>query len=183
MNQETTFKIDDVMVLRNKHVHNCKDNFSISINPKIILLGDLYIDETSLLKKYIYKSFDRIICSTTSPHFKTYLDIDDAAIFIYDTTKKDSFKQIDLLLKELLSNLPSRIPPQLYLIVNNIELAEREVSIIEGNDYAKKYNMKYLEDSIKTEEDWKRIIRNIAVSLALAPEKKLKSGGRGGGIG
>lgn len=156
---------------------------------KIALLGESFVGKTSVLHKYIYESFDNIICTTISPDFKVklvgesklqiwdlpglerfrqlirgYLKIADVSVIMFDVTEHESFEQIEAWLKELLVGGSDNA--KLYLVANKIDSAAREVSREEADGIARKYGMKYFECSAKTGEGLSQLFQDIAFSCA-----------------
>ena len=88
----------------------------------------------------------------------------DCVVFGYGVNNKDSLDEIEdfyqIVYKEL-GNLPL-----LYLVGNKIDLSsDRGVTKEEGENYAKKYDMKYYEVSAKTGEGVNELIEDISNSL------------------
>ena len=134
--------------------------------PKIIKISygeiQLFLWDTPGQEKF--RSLVRIFCKNS-----------DCVVFGYAVDNKDSLDEIKdfyKLIYEEFGNLPLS-----YLVGNKIDLFwERQVTKEEGENYAKKYNMKYYEVSAKTGEGINELIEDISNSLInpKLKEKKIK---------
>ena len=144
---------------------------------KIFVLGESRTDKTALIKRYTKDQFGGIYLTTVGMDFQDkIIDIDDKKIrlqiwdtagqerfrnvtksyfqsshgfvLVYDITDKDSFEKIDFWMNLIKLNGPDN--PKLILVGNKCDLInERQVSIEEGENFAKKHNIKFFEASAK----------------------------------
>ena len=146
-----------------------------NIDYKIITLGDTNVGKTSLIMRYTLNEFNTNLFNTIGMDSKIKdIEIDskkikikiwdsagqerfrsmqkyyynkvDGIIFVYDITKKNTLKIIDSWIDEVKENVKGDI--SFILVGNKTDLEEeREVSIIEGEKFAQKYNYHFLECS------------------------------------
>lgn len=86
------------------------------------------------------------------------------ALIVYDITKRDSFDAVERWLKELKYNADSRIV--VMLIGNKCDLKQqRQVSIQDGTNVARKMNVSFLEtsalDATNVDESFKQVLKEI----------------------
>ena len=164
-----------------------------NIDYKIITLGDTNVGKTSLIMRYTINEFNTNSLNTIgmdskikdieidskkikikiwdlagqerfrSMH-KYYYNKVDGIIFVYDITKKNTLKIIDSWIDEVKENVKGDI--SFILVGNKTDLEEeREVSIIEGEKFAQKYNYHFLECSaangIGVNEIFDYLVRDI----------------------
>ena len=163
------------------------------IDYKIITLGDTNVGKTSLIMRYTINEFNtnslntigmdskikdieidskkikiKIWDSAGQERFRSmqkyYYNKVDGIIFVYDITKKNTLKIIDSWIDEVKENVKGDI--SFILVGNKTDLEEeREVSIIEGEKFAQKYNYHFLECSaangIGVNEIFDYLVRDI----------------------
>ena len=164
-----------------------------NIDYKIITLGDTNVGKTSLIMRYTLNEFNTNLFNTIGMDSKIKdIEIDskkikikiwdsagqerfrsmqkyyynkvDGIIFVYDITKKNTLKIIDSWIDEVKENVKGDI--SFILVGNKTDLEEeREVSIIEGEKFAQKYNYHFLECSaangIGVNEIFDYLVRDI----------------------
>ena len=164
-----------------------------NIDYKIITLGDTNVGKTSLIMRYTINEFNtnslntigmdskikdieidskkikiKIWDSAGQERFRSmqkyYYNKVDGIIFVYDITKKNTLKIIDSWIDEVKENVKGDI--SFILVGNKTDLEEeREVSIIEGEKFAQKYNYHFLECSaangIGVNEIFDYLVRDI----------------------
>ena len=155
------------------------NNASKKYELKIVLIGDSTVGKTSLLYRFIEGKFiDSKLC-TVCADFKTkLLKIDESTIakitiwdtagqekykaitrnyykdahgiiLIYDVTNKSSFKNLPVWLNDINNNNNLGEDISVILVGNKIDLPYREISYEEGDDFAKKNSLLYIETSCK----------------------------------
>ena len=162
---------------------------------KIVLIGDSTVGKTSLLYRFIEGRFiDSRLC-TICADFKTKLiQIDDSTIakitiwdtagqekykaitrnyykdahgiiLVYDVTNKSSFKNLSNWLDDISNNNNLGEDLSIILVANKIDLPYREVSIEEGDGFAKNNHLLFIETSskegINVENVFQRITKDI----------------------
>lgn len=151
----------------------------------IILLGDTTVGKTSLLNKILYDEFDDYYQSTIlnkkyiiNINLNTQLVFNDVAnqmenkfitlincglhsiaLIMYDVTNKKSFETAEYWLRRLEIVIPTI---KKILIANKIDL-EDDICIYtsEGIILAAKYDVTYLETSVKENIDIDQVMNNI----------------------
>ena len=145
---------------------------------RICLIGDSFVGKTSLLRRYYDRRFSEDYISTIGCDFKVItLEIDNKIIKLqlWDTAGQERFKAIsvnyyrsahafmfvfDIGNKETFLNLNNWINLAFsnnktnfknILIGNKCDIVNREVTIEEGIELAKMYNMMYLETSASSD--------------------------------
>ena len=155
------------------------NNASKKYELKIVLIGDSTVGKTSLLYRFIEGKFiDSKLC-TVCADFKTkLLKIDESTIakitiwdtagqekykaitcnyykdahgiiLVYDVTNKSSFKNLPVWLNDINNNNNLGEDISVILVGNKIDLPYREISYEEGDDFAKKNSLLYIETSCK----------------------------------
>ncbi len=150
---------------------------TITPDYKIITLGDTNVGKTSIIFRYTSEDYNpnqintigmdskiktieidsqkinlKIWDSAGQERFRSiqryYYNKVDGVIFVYDITNKKSFSVIDSWIKEVNENINRNI--SFILVGNKTDLEEsREVSIIEGEKFAKEKNFHFFECSAK----------------------------------
>ena len=151
-----------------------KDNKSIS---KICLLGPKLVGKTSLAnykltkqfnpdqiatvgidivsesviiegKKYVFKIYDTAGQERFDSVSSSTMKVSDGFILVFSVDKKETLNKIEKWINDIKEN--THIDKKaLILIGNKIDVDKREVTLKEGEEMAKKYNMKYFETSAK----------------------------------
>ena len=144
---------------------------------RIMVLGESKVGKTSLIKRYTKDQFGGIYLTTVGMDFQDkIIDIEDKKIRlqIWDTAGQERFRNVtksyfqssdgfvlvyEIIDSQSLENLKFWIEqikingkenPNLILVGNKCDLAnERKVSNEEGENFAKKYNIKFFEASAK----------------------------------
>ena len=141
-----------------------ESTISVSYGTKMIKTsyGEIKLDLWDVAGRERCRSLIRLFCKGS-----------DCVVFGYGVDSKrslDEIKDFYQIIYEELGNLP--LLPLLYLVGNKIDLLpDREVTKEEGENYAKKYNMKYYEVSAKTGEGVNELIEDISNSLEIKKNK------------
>ena len=144
---------------------------------KIFVLGESRTDKTALIKRYTRDTLGGVYLTTVGMDFqdkiidienkkirlqiwdtagqerfrnvaKSYFETGQGFVLVYDITDKDSFEKIDFWMNLIKLNGPKNAKS--ILVGNKCELSnERNVTIEEGENLAKKYNIKFFEASAK----------------------------------
>ena len=144
---------------------------------KIMVLGESKVDKTQLIKRYTKDQFGGVYLTTVGMDFqdkiieiedkKVRLQIWDTAgqerfrnvtksyfqsfqgfVLVYDIANKRSFESLYFWMDQIKLNGPENV--KTILVGNNCDLInERQVSFEEGENFAKKYNIKFFEASAK----------------------------------
>ena len=144
---------------------------------KIMVLGESKVDKTQLIKRYTKDQFGGVYLTTVGMDFqdkiieiedkkvrlqvwdtagqerfrnvtKSYFQSSHGLLVVYDITDKESFDKINFWMENIKNNAPENV--KLILVGNKCDLAnERKVSYEEGENYAKKFNIKFFESSAK----------------------------------
>ena len=144
---------------------------------KIMVIGESLVGKTALITKYTKNTFGGAYLTTVGIDFqdkflningkeikielwdtagqerfrniaKNYFQSSDGFLLVYDLTKKSSFEKLDFWNEQISLNAPKETK---YILVGNKKDLEdqREVKIEEGEDFAKKNNIKFYETSAK----------------------------------
>ena len=144
---------------------------------KIMVIGDTLVGKTALITKYTKNTFGGAYLTTAGIDFqdkflningkeikielwdtagqerfrniaKNYFQSSDGFLLVYDLTKKSSFENLEFWNTQINLNAPKETK---YILVGNKKDLEnqREVQIEEGEDFAKKNNIKFFETSAK----------------------------------
>ena len=144
---------------------------------KIMVIGESLVGKTALIKRYTKNTFGGEYLTTVGIDFqdkflningkeikielwdtagqerfrniaKNYFQSSDGFLLVYDLTKKSSFEKLDFWNEQISLNAPKETK---YILVGNKKDLEdqREVKIEEGEDFAKKNNIKFYETSAK----------------------------------
>ena len=144
---------------------------------KIMVIGESLVGKTALITKYTKNTFGGAYLTTVGIDFqdkflningkeikielwdtagqerfrniaKNYFQSSDGFLLVYDLTKKSSFEKLDFWNEQINLNAPKETK---YILVGNKKDLEnqREVQIEEGEDFAKKNNIKFFETSAK----------------------------------
>ena len=144
---------------------------------KIMVLGESKVDKTQLIKRYTKNVFGGVYLTTVGMDFqdkiieiedkkvrlqvwdtagqerfrnvtKSYFQSSHGLLVVYDITDRESFEKINFWMENIKNNAPENA--KLILVGNKCDLAnERKVSYEEGENYAKKFNIKFFESSAK----------------------------------
>ena len=144
---------------------------------KIMVIGESLVGKTALITKYTKNTFGGAYLTTVGIDFqdkflningkeikielwdtagqerfrniaKNYFQSSDGFLLVYDLTKKSSFENLEFWNTQINLNAPKETK---YILVGNKKDLEdqREVKIEEGEDFAKKNNIKFFETSAK----------------------------------
>ena len=144
---------------------------------KIMVLGESKVGKTSLIKRYTKEQFGGVYLTTVGMDFqdkiieiedkkirlqvwdtagqerfrnvtKSYFQSSHGLLVVYDITDKESFEKINFWIENIKNNAPENA--KLILVGNKCDLAnERKVTIEDGENKARKYNIKFFESSAK----------------------------------
>ena len=144
---------------------------------KIMVLGESKVGKTSLIKRYTKDQFGGVYLTTVGMDFqdkiieiedkkvrlqvwdtagqerfrnvtKSYFQSSQGLLVVYDITDKDSFENINFWMENVKKNAPENV--KLILVGNKCDLAnERKVTIEDGENKARNYNIKFFESSAK----------------------------------
>ena len=79
---------------------------------------------------------------------KSYFQSSQGLVLVYDITDRESFEKLNFWVDNIKNNAPENV--KFILVGNKCDLAnERKVSYEEGENYAKKFNIKFFESSAK----------------------------------
>ena len=144
---------------------------------KIMVLGESKVGKTSLIKRYTKDQFGGVYLTTVGMDFqdkiieiedkkvrlqvwdtagqerfrnvtKSYFQSSRGLLVVYDITDKESFEKINFWIENIKNNAPENV--KLILVGNKCDLAnERKVTIEDGENKARNYNIKFFESSAK----------------------------------
>ncbi len=144
---------------------------------KIILVGDSSVGKTSLVNRFMGFEFQENYSCTINADFKiksltidqstgaeltvwdtcgqekfrsiTKLYFKDAhgVILVYDVNNENSFKGLNIWLNEIKNNC--KVDVSIILVGNKIDIENRKISKEQGNDFALKNKLMYIETSSK----------------------------------
>ena len=144
---------------------------------KIMVLGESKVGKTSLIKRYTKDQFGGVYLTTVGMDFqdkiieiedkkvrlqvwdtagqerfrnvtKSYFQSSHGLLVVYDITDKESFEKINFWMENIKKNAPENA--KLILVGNKCDLAnERKVTIEDGENKARNYNIKFFESSAK----------------------------------
>ena len=144
---------------------------------KIMVLGESKVAKTALIKRYTKNEFGGVYLTTVGMDFqdkiiqiedkkvrlqiwdtagqerfrnvtKSYFQSSHGFVLVYDITDRDSLDKTNFWIEQIKSN--GRENPKIILVGNKCDLInERQVSIEEGENFAKKHNIKFFEASAK----------------------------------
>ena len=163
------------------------------IEYKIILLGEFNVGKSSIIAQFVDNNYQKIEkqkncknkCKSIAVDSETVAKLElydssgeekfnktlpnqfykDAygAIIVYDITNKESFKNIEFWINEIINKCPS--DTVILLIGNKTDIKERVVSYDEGNLLAQKYQIEYFETSAKTGNNITLIFEKILFEI------------------
>ena len=144
---------------------------------KIMVLGESKVGKTSLIKRYTKDQFGGVYLTTVGMDFqdkiieiedkkvrlqvwdtagqerfrnvtKSYFQSSQGLVLVYDITDRESFENINFWMENVKKNAPENV--KLILVGNKYDLAnERKVTIEDGENKARNYNIKFFESSAK----------------------------------
>ena len=158
---------------------------------KLVVLGESGVGKTNIILRYSKNKFDPNSTSTVGVDFSlSFLNIDgkniklqfwdtagqerlkslasnyynnaNGAILVYDISDRQSFEKIAYWKNEILTHSSPDI--KIILLGNKCDLLEeREVSLAEGQDFARKENFFFMEVSAKQEKD--NVVKDAVTEL------------------
>ena len=160
---------------------------------KVLLVGDAGVGKSSILLRFTDDTFDDHLQSTIGVDFKLKmmrlrgkrikLTIWDTAgqerfrtltssyyrgahgiMFVYDTSRRDTFQHLNQWLQEVEMYCPGRNAVKL-LVGNKIDLADRVVSKAEAEAWARANGMLFLESSAKTKIGINQVFEEVAEKI------------------
>ena len=144
---------------------------------KLMVLGESKVGKTSLIRKYTKNQFGGVYLTTVGMDFqdkiidientkvrlqiwdtagqerfrnvtKSYFQSSHGFVLVYDITDNQSLENLKFWMEQIKTNGPENA--RVILVGNKYDLPnERKVSIEEGENFAKKYNIKFFEASAK----------------------------------
>ena len=157
---------------------------------KIMVLGESKVGKTSLIKRYTKDQFGGVYLTTVGMDFqdkiieiedkkirlqiwdtagqerfrnitKSYFQSAQGLIIVYDIADKESFEKLNFWMENIKNNAPE--DAKIILVGNKQDLtSERHVSIEEGENYAKKFNIKFFEVCAKDGTNVKELFYYLA---------------------
>ncbi|GJQ82753.1 hypothetical protein Trydic_g19762 [Trypoxylus dichotomus] len=156
---------------------------------KLVVVGHPGVGKTSTVLRHIEKSFSAEVSSTIgASYFNCKMEIEDvivkfqiwdtagqerfkamvpmfyrnanAALLIFDITKRESFESVKLWVNELKKNIPEKIV--MFVVGNKIDLPNRQVSNEEALQYSHSIGATYQECSAKEDQGIEQIFMGLA---------------------
>ena len=154
-----------------------KDSIYYDLRFKIMVIGESKVGKTSLIKRYTQDKFAGIYLTTVGVDFqdkviqindkkirlqiwdtagqerfrniaKNYFHSSDGFLLVYDITDLNSLNSLNYWIEQIKANAPENTKS--VLVGNKSDLEkERKVSKEEGEEFAKKHNIKFYESSAK----------------------------------
>ncbi|XP_034995392.1 ras-related protein Rab-17 isoform X1 [Zootoca vivipara] len=167
---------------------------------KVVLLGSTAVGKSSLAYRYVKKDFRDSLPTVGCSFFTQVLSLDNttikleiwdtagqekyhsvchlyyrganAAVLVYDITRKESLEKAKVWLTELEKEfLPDEII--IALVGNKLDLsAEREVTLQEAKDFAQTKNLQYMETSAKSNYQVAELFVSLAHELLKQEQQK-----------
>ncbi|XP_061468832.1 ras-related protein Rab-17 [Rhineura floridana] len=180
-------------------VHCPKDSYIF----KVVLLGSTSVGKTSLAYRYVKKGFQDSLPTVGCSFFTQVLSLDNttikfeiwdtagqekyhsvchlyyrganAAVLVYDITRKESLEKAKVWLRELEKEfLPDEII--IALVGNKLDLsAKREVTLQEAKDFAQMKDLVYMETSAKSNHQVTELFMTLARELLKEEKQKEKT--------
>ncbi len=160
---------------------------------KYIIIGDAAVGKSNILLRYIQGDFREEYQLTIGVEFgaknidignkkfriqvwdtagqenyrsitRAYYKNSVCAIVVYDISKKESFANISSWIEDCMDQTPKTI--RIVLVGNKSDLEDkREVTIEEGQDFAKKNNLMFFETSAKTGDNISKVFEDSAKEI------------------
>ncbi|XP_038196466.1 ras-related protein Rab-17 [Arvicola amphibius] len=160
---------------------------------KLVLLGSSSVGKTSLVLRYIKQDFNSVLPTVGCAFFTKVVDVGssflkleiwdtagqekyhsvchlyfrgaNAALLVYDITRKDSFHQAQQWLEDLEKEFqPGEVV--VMLVGNKTDLGEeRQVSFQEGKEFAESKSLLFMETSVKQNYQVSEVFDTIAQEL------------------
>ena len=154
-----------------------KDSIYYDLRFKIMVIGESKVGKTSLIKRYTQDKFAGIYLTTVGVDFqdkviqiedkkirlqiwdtagqerfrniaKNYFHSSDGFLLVYDITDLNSLNSLNYWIEQIKANAPENT--KRIIVGNKSDLEnERKVSKEEGEEFAKKHNIKFYESSAK----------------------------------
>ena len=169
---------------------------------KIMVLGESKVNKTSLIRRFTKNSFGGVYLTTVGMDFqdkiiqiedkkvrlqiwdtagqerfrnvtKSYFQSSHGFVLVYDITDKESLEKTNFWLGQIKLNGPENA--KIILVGNKCDLSnERRVSIEEGENFAKRYNIKFFEASAKDGTNVNELFFYLANEIYQDDERKGK---------
>ncbi|XP_062974612.1 ras-related protein Rab-17 [Elgaria multicarinata webbii] len=169
---------------------------------KVVLLGSTSVGKSSLAYRYVKKDFRDSLPTVGCSFFTHVLSLDNtkvkyeiwdtagqekyhsvchlyyrganAALLVYDITRKESLEKAKVWLRELEKEFPHD-EIIIVLVGNKLDLSpEREVTFQEAKEFAKTKNMMYMETSAKSNHQVTELFMTLAHELLKQEQRKEK---------
>jgi small GTP-binding protein len=129
------------------NIMNIFNNMSFNINSKSTIGVDFAIKTVRIRDNYIkLQIWDTAGQERYRTFTAAYFKDSHGLILVYDVTNRQSFKNIHSWLKTAYEHI-NKEKTSIILIGNKIDLENREVNTIEGEDFAKQNNFLFMETS------------------------------------
>jgi len=160
---------------------------------KIVFLGDQGVGKTSIIKRFIFDSFDEnnsatigvdLISKNITVDGKTvrlnlwdtagqerfrclipgYIRDSNVAIAVYDITRKDTFNSLQGWINDVKSQREDEVLLAIAACKSDLE-GKREVSLQEGQKFAEEHKALFIEVSSKTGNNISQLFQQVVSSL------------------
>mmetsp|Transcript_7880 Transcript_7880/g.9035 ORF Transcript_7880/g.9035 Transcript_7880/m.9035 type:complete len:240 (-) Transcript_7880:741-1460(-) len=160
---------------------------------KLVFLGDLSVGKTSIITRFMYDSFETAYVATIGIDFlsktmylddrtvrlqlwdtagqerfrsliPSYIRDSSVAVVVYDVTKRSTFLNTSKWIEDVRSERGDDVV--IMLVGNKTDMSDdRQVSVNEGEEHAKKENVLFIETSAKAGYNVKALFRKLATAL------------------
>jgi Ras-related protein Rab-6A len=160
---------------------------------KLVFLGDQSVGKTSIITRFMYDKFDNTYQATIGIDFlsktmyledrtvrlqlwdtagqerfrsliPSYIRDSSVAVVVYDVTNRQSFMNTMRWIQEVRTERGSDVI--IFLVGNKTDLVDkRQVSIEDGDEKARDFNVNFIETSAKAGLNIKALFRKIASAL------------------
>jgi len=160
---------------------------------KLVFLGDIDVGKTCIITRFMYDSFDTQYVATIGIDFlsktmyledrtvrlqlwdtagqerfrsliPSYIRDSSVAVVVYDITNRASFLNTSKWIEDVRAERGSDVV--IMLVGNKTDKSdERQVSVDEGEEHAKKENVLFIETSAKAGYNIKSLFRKLATAL------------------
>ena len=176
-----------------------KDDTPFDYLLKYIIIGDASVGKSNLLLRYVYSTFNQEYQLTIGVEFgekteilngkgyriqiwdtagqeqfrsitRTYYKNSVCAIVVYDITRRETFDNVMTWIEDCKNNSPKTV--FIVLVGNKSDLEdERQVTTEEGEEFATKYGLLFLETSAKTKKNVNEIFTKSVELISQRIEK------------
>jgi len=176
-----------------------KDDTPFDYLLKYIIIGDASVGKSNLLLRYVYSTFNQEYQLTIGVEFgekteilngkgyriqiwdtagqeqfrsitRTYYKNSVCAIVVYDITRRETFDNVMTWIEDCKNNSPKTV--FIVLVGNKSDLEdERQVTTEEGEEFATKYGLLFLETSAKTKKNVNEIFTKSVEFISQRIEK------------